>query len=99
MVVTLSCRVAGCPVYGQHTRGVNVPCLRRRRRRSLSRSPCKTDGMVSLHVALRRVYKCLLSPLLGPRDRFVLTSTEYAVRWIASNGALRVGLLAMRLIG
>jgi putative membrane protein insertion efficiency factor len=50
-------------------------------------------------IALLRGYKRWLSPLLGPRCRFVPTCSEYAMAAIARFGALRGGWLALRRIG
>jgi len=52
-----------------------------------------------LLIALLRGYKRWLSPLLGPRCRFVPTCSEYAMQAIARHGALRGGWLAVRRIG
>ena len=46
-----------------------------------------------------RGYKRWLSPLLGPRCRFVPTCSEYAMTAIARFGALKGGWLALRRIG
>ena len=50
-------------------------------------------------IALLRVYKRWLSPLLGPRCRFVPTCSEYAMEAIAVHGALRGSWLAARRVG
>lgn len=52
-----------------------------------------------LLIALLRLYKRLLSPLLGPRCRFVPTCSEYAMTAIGRYGALKGGWLALRRIG
>jgi len=46
-----------------------------------------------------RAYKRWLSPLLGPRCRFVPTCSEYAIVAIQRFGAWQGGWLAMRRIG
>lgn len=43
-----------------------------------------------------RGYKRFVSPLLGPRCRFVPSCSEYAMQAIARYGALRGGWLALR---
>ncbi|WP_220429062.1 membrane protein insertion efficiency factor YidD [Vulcaniibacterium gelatinicum] len=51
-----------------------------------------------LLIAGLRAYKRWLSPLLGPRCRFVPTCSEYAMTAIARFGALRGSWLALRRI-
>ncbi|KAF1689939.1 membrane protein insertion efficiency factor YidD [Pseudoxanthomonas koreensis] len=43
-----------------------------------------------------RGYKRFVSPLLGPRCRFVPSCSEYAMQAIARHGAARGGWMAMR---
>ena len=45
-----------------------------------------------------RLYRMLLSPLLGPRCRFAPSCSAYAVEAIERHGVLRGGLLALRRI-
>jgi len=50
----------------------------------------------SLLIACLRLYKRWISPLLGPRCRFVPTCSEYAIDAIKRFGAARGGWLAAR---
>ena len=50
-------------------------------------------------IALLRGYKRWLSPLLGPRCRFVPSCSEYAMEAIALHGALRGSWMAARRVG
>ncbi|MCI4567372.1 membrane protein insertion efficiency factor YidD [Lysobacter sp. CFH 32150] len=58
-------------------------------------------GLVIDHllIACLRAYKRWLSPLLGPRCRFVPTCSEYAIEAIQRFGPWRGGWLALRRIG
>lgn len=58
------------------------------------------EGTVTgrLLIAVLRVYKRWLSPLLGPRCRFHPTCSEYAMQAIARFGAMRGCWLALRRI-
>ncbi|WP_236685968.1 membrane protein insertion efficiency factor YidD [Pseudoxanthomonas suwonensis] len=47
-------------------------------------------------ILVLRGYKRFISPLLGPRCRFVPSCSEYAMQAIARHGTLRGGWLAMR---
>src|SRR3546814_12155903 len=58
-----------------------------------------SSDVCSSDLALLRGYKRWLSPLLGPRCRFVPTCSEYAMQAIPSHGALRGGWLALRRLG
>jgi uncharacterized protein len=49
-------------------------------------------------IALLRGYKRWLSPLLGPRCRFVPSCSEYAMQAISLHGAGRGGWLALQRI-
>lgn len=49
-------------------------------------------------IFLLRGYKRWLSPLLGPRCRFVPTCSEYAMTALGRFGALKGGWLALRRI-
>ena len=59
-------------------------------------SPAVIDRLLLL---LLRGYKRFISPLLGPRCRFVPSCSEYAMQSIGRFGALRGGWLAIRRIG
>ena len=54
------------------------------------------DVIDRLLISLLRAYKRWLSPLLGPRCRFVPTCSEYAMQAIARHGAARGGWLAVK---
>lgn len=58
----------------------------------------KDSVLDRLLIAVLRVYKRLLSPLLGPRCRFHPTCSEYAMQAISRFGALRGSWLALRRI-
>ena len=49
-----------------------------------------------LLILLLRGYKRFISPLLGPRCRFVPSCSEYAMQAIERHGALHGGWLAAR---
>jgi len=52
-----------------------------------------------LLIAMLRFYKRFVSPLLGPRCRFVPSCSEYAMEAISVHGALRGSWLAARRLG
>jgi len=52
-----------------------------------------------LLIAMLRLYKRFISPLLGPRCRFAPSCSEYAMTAIARHGALRGSWLAARRLG
>ncbi|MGE6332140.1 membrane protein insertion efficiency factor YidD [Stenotrophomonas sp. NPDC077659] len=52
-----------------------------------------------LLIALLRFYKRFISPLLGPRCRFVPSCSEYAMEAISLHGPLRGSWLATRRLG
>ncbi len=45
------------------------------------------------------LYRLVVSPLIGPRCRFLPTCSEYALDALAAHGALRGGWLTLRRIG
>ena len=52
--------------------------------------------MKSLVLALLRVYRNAISPMLGRNCRFVPSCSEYAVEAVERHGALKGGWLAAR---
>lgn len=55
--------------------------------------------MQKILIALVRAYQLTLSPLLGPRCRFLPTCSNYAIDALRQHGALRGASLALRRIG
>ena len=49
-------------------------------------------------ISLIRLYRCCVSPLLGPNCRFYPSCSCYAEEALAQHGALRGGRLALRRI-
>nr|WP_083487445.1 membrane protein insertion efficiency factor YidD [Pseudoxanthomonas dokdonensis] len=52
-----------------------------------------------LLIALLRFYKRFISPLLGPRCRFVPSCSEYAMQAIARFGPVKGSWMALKRIG
>lgn len=52
--------------------------------------------MRPLIIGLIRVYQLAVSPMLGPRCRYLPTCSEYALEAVRIHGAGRGGLLALR---
>ncbi len=52
-----------------------------------------------LLIAMLRFYKRFVSPMLGPRCRFVPSCSEYAMQAIERHGPWRGGWMAVRRIG
>lgn len=50
-------------------------------------------------VLLIKLYKYLISPLIGPRCRFLPTCSDYALEALQRHGLIRGGWLAVRRIG
>nr|WP_305825884.1 membrane protein insertion efficiency factor YidD [Thiohalocapsa sp. ML1] len=50
-------------------------------------------------VLLIKVYKLVISPIIGPRCRFLPTCSDYALEALARHGLRRGGWLAVRRIG
>lgn len=50
--------------------------------------------MVRIAIGLLRIYRYFLSPLLGPRCRFMPTCSEYAMQALHTHGAVRGGWLS-----
>jgi putative membrane protein insertion efficiency factor len=48
---------------------------------------------------LIRIYQVLISPLIGPRCRFLPTCSDYALEALQRHGPVRGGWLALRRIG
>lgn len=57
------------------------------------------DVIDRLLILLLRAYKRFISPLLGPRCRFVPSCSEYAMEAIGRFGVLKGGWLAVRRLG
>ncbi len=55
--------------------------------------------LARLLILLLKGYKRFISPLLGPRCRFVPSCSEYAMEAIGRFGPFRGGWLALRRIG
>ena len=55
--------------------------------------------LARLLILLLKGYKRFISPLLGPRCRFVPSCSEYAMEAIGRFGPLKGGWLAVRRIG
>lgn len=54
--------------------------------------------MTRLFIGLIRVYQYLISPLLGPRCRFVPTCSDYSCQALAKYGAVKGGWLGIKRI-
>lgn len=52
--------------------------------------------MRRLILLLIRLYQLTISPILGPRCRFLPTCSDYAVEAINAHGATRGSILALR---
>lgn len=56
------------------------------------------DGLKSALIALIRLYKLLISPLLGPRCRFHPSCSSYAIEALQRHGLRRGMVLSCRRI-
>lgn len=52
--------------------------------------------MVRIAIGLLRIYRYLLSPMLGPRCRFLPSCSEYAIQALHTHGAMHGGWLSAR---
>lgn len=52
--------------------------------------------MTRLLIMLLKGYRAVISPVLGPRCRFLPSCSEYAVEALATHGAAKGGLLSVR---
>jgi hypothetical protein len=52
--------------------------------------------MVRIAIGLLRIYRYLLSPMLGPRCRFMPSCSEYTMQALQAHGAMRGGWLSAR---
>lgn len=58
-----------------------------------------SSALVSVLVAIVRIYQFVLSPWLGPACRFEPTCSEYAIGAFRAHGVLGGGWLALRRVG
>ncbi|MCC5856119.1 MAG: membrane protein insertion efficiency factor YidD [Idiomarina sp.] len=56
------------------------------------------QALQAVFIGLIRLYQLLISPLLGPRCRFVPTCSEYAIHAIRRFGVIKGSWLAVRRI-
>ncbi|RTE86687.1 MULTISPECIES: membrane protein insertion efficiency factor YidD [Gammaproteobacteria] len=56
------------------------------------------QALQAICIGLIRLYQLLISPLLGPRCRFVPTCSEYAIEAIRTHGVIKGIALAARRI-
>lgn len=57
------------------------------------------DPVAGLLRGLIRAYQWVVSPIMGPRCRYLPTCSEYAAEAVARHGSLRGGWLAVKRIG
>lgn len=55
--------------------------------------------MNRLLILLLQAYRLVISPLLGPRCRYLPTCSDYALEALRRYGAMRGGALALRRLG
>jgi putative membrane protein insertion efficiency factor len=58
--------------------------------------PAERVASVRVLSALIRGYQLAVSPLLGPRCRYLPTCSDYALEAVSAHGALRGGWLTLR---
>jgi uncharacterized protein len=56
------------------------------------------QALQAIPIALIRVYQLVISPMLGPRCRFVPTCSTYAIEAIQLHGVLKGSFLAVKRI-
>jgi len=59
-------------------------------------TPVRLDPLAAVLVLLIQIYRQWVSPLLGPRCRFVPSCSAYGLEAIARHGALRGGWLTLK---
>ncbi|RUO26982.1 membrane protein insertion efficiency factor YidD [Aliidiomarina minuta] len=57
------------------------------------------QALQAIPIALIRGYQLIISPLLGPRCRFMPTCSEYAIQAIRLHGVVKGSWLALKRIG
>lgn len=61
--------------------------------------PASSRATISLARGVLRGYKLILSPLLGPRCRYLPTCSEYAEEALAKHGVAKGSWLSIRRLG
>jgi putative membrane protein insertion efficiency factor len=65
----------------------------------LGRAATRRKLAIAPVVLLIKLYKYLISPLIGPRCRFLPTCSDYALEALSRHGLVHGGWLAVRRIG